>query len=115
MQGDRLEVNVTNGLTELNGLDLVTTVVSCMILALHNSPLITIAIQHWHGIDQLRSNWADGVASVTQCPIIPGMPHFDVRLVRPLPSTQATHSFTTLLSPIKRTFTSLTLIVYRSG
>ncbi|VDB95718.1 unnamed protein product [Peniophora sp. CBMAI 1063] len=52
-KGDRLEVNVTKGLTQSNGLDLVTTV-------------------HWHGIDQLRSNWADGVASVTQCPIIPG-------------------------------------------
>ncbi|KZV71809.1 multicopper oxidase [Peniophora sp. CONT] len=52
-KGDRLEVNVTNGLTESNGLDLVTTV-------------------HWHGIDQLQSNWADGVASVTQCPIVPG-------------------------------------------
>nr|AUK50750.1 laccase 5B [Peniophora sp. CBMAI 1063] len=27
---------------------------------------------HWHGIDQLHSNWADGVDSITQCPIIPG-------------------------------------------
>jgi len=26
---------------------------------------------HWHGISQRRSNWADGVAWVTQCPIQP--------------------------------------------
>ncbi|KZV71499.1 multicopper oxidase [Peniophora sp. CONT] len=52
-KGDRLEINVTNELTISDGLDVVTTV-------------------HWHGIDQLHSNWADGVDSVTQCPIIPG-------------------------------------------
>ncbi|KAF8835818.1 laccase [Paxillus ammoniavirescens] len=27
---------------------------------------------HWHGISQPNSNWADGVAYVTQCPILPG-------------------------------------------
>ncbi|KIJ21196.1 laccase [Paxillus involutus ATCC 200175] len=27
---------------------------------------------HWHGISQPKSNWADGVAYVTQCPILPG-------------------------------------------
>ncbi|ESK87303.1 laccase [Moniliophthora roreri MCA 2997] len=27
---------------------------------------------HWHGIFQHGTNWADGAASVTQCPIIPG-------------------------------------------
>ncbi|KIK78247.1 laccase [Paxillus rubicundulus Ve08.2h10] len=26
---------------------------------------------HWHGISQSKSNWADGVAYVTQCPIHP--------------------------------------------
>ncbi|KIJ21194.1 laccase [Paxillus involutus ATCC 200175] len=26
---------------------------------------------HWHGVSQPRSNWADGVAYVTQCPIRP--------------------------------------------
>ena len=25
--------------------------------------------KHWHGISQHRSNWADGVAYVTQCPL----------------------------------------------
>ncbi|KIK79343.1 laccase [Paxillus rubicundulus Ve08.2h10] len=27
---------------------------------------------HWHGIDQLKSNWADGISYVTQCPLRPG-------------------------------------------
>ena len=27
--------------------------------------------QHWHGIFQHQSNWADGVSFVTQCPIPP--------------------------------------------
>ena len=27
--------------------------------------------QHWHGIYQKKSNWADGVTGVTQCPIKP--------------------------------------------
>ena len=27
--------------------------------------------QHWHGLFQRRTNWADGADSVTQCPIIP--------------------------------------------
>lgn len=26
-------------------------------------------LQHWHGIFQEGSNWADGVSFVTQCPI----------------------------------------------
>lgn len=28
--------------------------------------------QHWHGLFQQGTNWADGPAQVTQCPIIPG-------------------------------------------
>jgi Putative multicopper oxidases len=27
--------------------------------------------QHWHGLFQHTTNWADGAAFVTQCPIIP--------------------------------------------
>ncbi|KAJ6454871.1 laccase, partial [Mycena sanguinolenta] len=27
---------------------------------------------HWHGISQEGTNWEDGAASVTQCPITPG-------------------------------------------
>ncbi|OJA18327.1 hypothetical protein AZE42_02796, partial [Rhizopogon vesiculosus] len=32
-----------------------------------NMPLETSV--HWHGISQLKTNWADGVSFVTQCPI----------------------------------------------
>ncbi len=28
--------------------------------------------QHWHGIFQKYTNWADGADGVNQCPIIPG-------------------------------------------
>eukprot|EP00253_Pinus_taeda_P036153 PITA_36153 len=30
------------------------------------------ATLHWHGVEQLRTPWADGPAYVTQCPIPPG-------------------------------------------
>ena len=29
------------------------------------------ARQHWHGIDQRTTPWADGPAFITQCPITP--------------------------------------------
>ncbi len=28
--------------------------------------------QHWHGLFQHGTNWADGADSVNQCPIVPG-------------------------------------------
>ncbi|KAI0027663.1 laccase [Vararia minispora EC-137] len=39
---------------------------------LHDDRLDLVTSVHWHGIDQHRTNWADGVSSITQCPIIPG-------------------------------------------
>ncbi|KZV76730.1 multicopper oxidase [Peniophora sp. CONT] len=51
-KGDSFVIEVVNRLVDTR-MDVVTSV-------------------HWHGIDQLHSNWADGVDSVTQCPIIPG-------------------------------------------
>lgn len=39
---------------------------------LTNSTMNKTTTVHWHGIDQHRSNWADGVAMVTQCPISSG-------------------------------------------
>ncbi|KAG6847300.1 hypothetical protein H0H93_008959 [Arthromyces matolae] len=36
----------------------------------HPGPLIS-GNKHWHGIFQNGSNWADGAAMVTQCPIVP--------------------------------------------
>lgn len=71
-QGDRLEINVTNELTISKGMDVVTTVVSISASASVCPLAHLILLKHWHGIDQLHSNWADGVDSVTQCPIIPG-------------------------------------------
>jgi len=50
-KGDELQIEVTNQLTN-NSLDLVTSV-------------------HWHGMFQKNTNYADGPAFVTQCPIIP--------------------------------------------
>ncbi|KAF4459220.1 laccase precursor [Fusarium albosuccineum] len=47
--GDTFEITVKNSLTNNNG----TSV-------------------HWHGIRQLNTNWMDGVAGVTECPIPPG-------------------------------------------
>ncbi|KIJ65363.1 multicopper oxidase [Hydnomerulius pinastri MD-312] len=38
---------------------------------LHDTGMDTDTSIHWHGLLQQRSNWADGVAFVTQCPIPP--------------------------------------------
>lgn len=51
-KGDTLLVNVQNDLT--------------------NSSLALPTSVHWHGIHMYNRNWADGVPSVTQCPIVPG-------------------------------------------
>ncbi|TFK34125.1 laccase [Crucibulum laeve] len=50
-KGDKFRLNVINSLTD-------------------NTMLRTTSI-HWHGIAQHGSNWADGVAGVSQCPIAP--------------------------------------------
>ncbi|KIK79884.1 laccase [Paxillus rubicundulus Ve08.2h10] len=50
-KGDNFSINVINKLQDPT-MDLTTTI-------------------HWHGIFQNRSNWADGVSFVTQCPIQP--------------------------------------------
>ncbi|KAF9224239.1 Cu-oxidase-domain-containing protein [Gyrodon lividus] len=50
-KGDNFSINVVNKLYD-PAMDLTTTI-------------------HWHGIFQNRSNWADGVSFVTQCPIQP--------------------------------------------
>jgi iron transport multicopper oxidase len=51
-KGDTFSIDVQNLLDD-DTLDLVTSI-------------------HWHGIFQKDTNYADGVAFVTQCPIIPG-------------------------------------------
>jgi FtsP/CotA-like multicopper oxidase with cupredoxin domain len=39
---------------------------------LHDPTMELTTTIHWHGIFQNRSNWADGVSFITQCPIEPG-------------------------------------------
>ncbi|GLB41413.1 putative multicopper oxidase family protein [Lyophyllum shimeji] len=50
-KGDQFKLNVVNSLTDGT---------------MHRSTSI-----HWHGIFQNGTNWADGAAWVTQCPIVP--------------------------------------------
>lgn len=68
-QGDTFKITVADDLKD-DSLALVTSVVSIISLA-----LITRAYdnQHWHGFFQRKSNEMDGVASVNQCPITPGV------------------------------------------
>ncbi|KAH9926904.1 Cupredoxin [Fomitopsis serialis] len=61
MFGDNFQINVNNQLT--------------------NVTMETSTTVHWHGIKQRHSNWADGPAFVTQCPIAADdsfLYHFDV-------------------------------------
>ncbi|KAJ7159025.1 laccase 2 precursor [Mycena crocata] len=51
-KGDRFSINVQDRLTD-------------------TSMLVSTSI-HWHGIFQKETNFADGAAFVTQCPIVPG-------------------------------------------
>ncbi|KAF8063330.1 phenol oxidase [Lyophyllum atratum] len=51
-KGDQFKLNVVDSLTD-------------------NTMLRSTSI-HWHGIFQNGTNWADGAAFVTQCPIVPG-------------------------------------------
>ncbi|KAG7096220.1 hypothetical protein E1B28_003673 [Marasmius oreades] len=39
---------------------------------LYDTTMVRSTSVHWHGLSQHGSNWADGTASVTQCPITPG-------------------------------------------
>ncbi|GBE79135.1 laccase [Sparassis latifolia] len=39
---------------------------------LTNETMLTSTSIHWHGINQHTTNWADGPAFVTQCPIVSG-------------------------------------------
>ncbi|KAI9511056.1 laccase C [Russula earlei] len=59
-KSEDFSLNVLNGLTN-STMDLVTSVYK------DANPL-----QHWHGIWQWTTNYADGGAMVNQCPIVPG-------------------------------------------
>ncbi|EPQ52617.1 laccase [Gloeophyllum trabeum ATCC 11539] len=51
-KGERFQINVEDKLT--------------------NNSMLTSTTVHWHGLYLRGSNWADGTAMVTQCPISPG-------------------------------------------
>ncbi|KAJ7513172.1 laccase [Mycena galericulata] len=51
-KGDRFQLNVEDKLTDTR--------------------MVTDTSIHWHGLFQKGTNWADGPAMVTQCPIVPG-------------------------------------------
>ncbi len=51
-------------------MDLVTSVVGVSFIGLHIED--AYFLQHWHGLFQKGTNYADGPAFVTQCPIVPG-------------------------------------------
>lgn len=66
-QGDTFKLNVINSLTDLTMLR--STSIVRFIYFLNNA--YSRVVQHWHGIFQEGSSWADGPAGVTQCPISP--------------------------------------------
>jgi iron transport multicopper oxidase len=40
---------------------------------LYDTSMLTATSVHWHGMFQKNTQWADGVALVSQCPIVPGV------------------------------------------
>lgn len=68
IQGDTFQLNVINELTDTSMLTSTSIVwFSCYVL-MGESLTYT---QHWHGLFQEGSSWADGPVGVTQCPISP--------------------------------------------
>ena len=51
-------------------MDLVTSIVRAHPLIYRKRD--AYSLQHWHGLFQKHTNYADGAALVTQCPIVPG-------------------------------------------
>lgn len=70
-QGDNFKINVVNELTNADMLN-TTTIVSDLRVSSRNLSTEFFGLQHWHGIFQSGTNWADGPAFVNQCPIASG-------------------------------------------
>jgi iron transport multicopper oxidase len=51
-------------------MNVATSIVSLLLPIL--AGVLTFFPQHWHGLFQQHTNYADGPAFVTQCPIVPG-------------------------------------------
>ena len=66
---EKLAVTV-NG--EAPGPTIRATLGDTIVVAVHNKLETENTAIHWHGIRQIGTPWADGVAGVTQCPILPG-------------------------------------------
>ncbi|KAI3604176.1 laccase [Moniliophthora roreri] len=74
-KGDSFEINVINDLTEesmLTSTSIVSITATSSVQDLEHSGSLRSHFQHWHGLHVKGSNWADGTASVTQCPITAG-------------------------------------------
>jgi FtsP/CotA-like multicopper oxidase with cupredoxin domain len=63
-------VNVENYLND-SSLDIVTSIVRNRFLYGTREDSNLNTLQHWHGIFQNSTNYADGGAFVSQCPIVP--------------------------------------------
>ncbi|KAF8493484.1 laccase C [Russula emetica] len=71
-KGDQLQIDVRDELENcfLGPGDFCCKI--CLFFGIHFSLNLDMSPpQHWHGLFQSRTNWADGVDAVTQCPIIP--------------------------------------------
>jgi FtsP/CotA-like multicopper oxidase with cupredoxin domain len=69
-QNAEFKIEVVNQLSD-NTLDLGTSIVRLTFFQNADRSLDAFSLQHWHGIFQKGSNYNDGVAFVTQCPIVP--------------------------------------------
>jgi iron transport multicopper oxidase len=70
-QGDTFRVNVIDQLTDSSSMLTTTSIVSTLLYRIMNQTFNS-GVQHWHGIFQEGTQWADGPSFVTQCPIVPG-------------------------------------------
>lgn len=62
-----------------------------IVVDVHNKLETENTAIHWHGIRQIDTPWADGVAGVTQCPILPGET-FTYKFVVDRPGTYLYHA-----------------------
>jgi FtsP/CotA-like multicopper oxidase with cupredoxin domain len=69
-QNAEFEITVINLLHDLR-LDLGTSIVRFPSFQHVDRNPDWFSLQHWHGIFQKGSNYNDGIASVTQCPLVP--------------------------------------------
>lgn len=69
MQGVEFSINVADDLND-QSMDLGTSVVGSF-SSQSATKLDAFCLQHWHGIFQKHTNFVDGPAFITQCPLVP--------------------------------------------